>query len=94
MGGRFRVTRGYTTAALRDADVITCDPGDEWSDYETWEADSSEWLNIRIFTDLCCWCDNTATWRLSYRDENGNGDPACRDHMREYQSTYDLVRVW
>jgi hypothetical protein len=94
MGGRYRVTRGYQTEAMRDADVIVCSVGDSWSDYETWEANPAEWPNIRIFTDLCCWCDSVANWLLSYRDENRNGDPACAEHMREYQGTYDIVRMW
>jgi len=93
-GGRYRVTRGYETEAMRDADKIECLEGDFWSDYETWEGSPAEWPGIVIFTDLCCWCDQVATWLLSYRDENGNGDPACRTHMRMYQGTYDLVRRW
>ena len=90
--GRYRVTRGYPTEAMLIADKIEPVEGEFWSDYETWEADSSEWPHIKIYSDLCCWCDSPAFYRLNYRDENGNGDPACIAHMRQYQSTYDLVR--
>lgn len=92
--GRYRVTRGYPTEAMLISDKIDPCPGEEWSDYETWEANPAEWPNIQIFTDMCCWCDNAATWLLSYADENGKGDPACGTHMREYQGTYDRVNRW
>jgi hypothetical protein len=92
--GRYRVTRGYPTMALLDGDKIEPAPGDEWSDYETWEGSPAKWPGIQIFTDTCCWCDATAVWRLSFSDENRKGDPACREHMWEFQSSYDLVYRW
>lgn len=91
--GRYRVTRGYPTLALLEGDKIEPSGDDEWSDYETWEADSSEWPNITIYTNDCCWCDKTANWLLYYREDH-NGDDACGDHMREFQETYNYVRSW
>lgn len=92
--GRYRVTRGYPTQALLDGDDIQPAPGEEWSDYETWEGSPADWPTIQIFTDTCCWCDKTAVWVLRYVDENGKGDPACVDHMRQHQVTYDRVYRW
>jgi len=93
--GRYRVTRGYTTEALMLGDKIDPGPGESWSDYETWEGSPAEWPGIQIFSENCCWCDKTAMWRLIYTDDNGKGDPACGEHMRQCQISYDLVRrIW
>lgn len=48
--GRSRITRGFTTAEARDAYANGLHPceGDEWSDFETWEAPREEWPHIRI----------------------------------------------
>jgi len=48
--GRSRVSRGFHTATERDAFADSLHPvqGDEWSDYEEWEAPQEEWPHIRI----------------------------------------------
>jgi hypothetical protein len=48
--GRYRTTRGFATAAERDAFGASLHPiaGDEWSDYEEWEAPAEEWPHIQI----------------------------------------------
>lgn len=48
--GRSRMTRGFTSAATREewaSSIHPCD-GDEWSDYEEWEAPQSEWPHVRV----------------------------------------------
>ncbi len=48
--GRSRLSRGFATAAEREAFAATLAPcvGDEWSDYEEWEAPQEEWAHIPI----------------------------------------------
>jgi hypothetical protein len=48
--GRTRFTRGFTSAAAREdwASGVKPLPGDEWSDYEEWEAPQSEWAHVPI----------------------------------------------
>ena len=50
--GRSRMTRGFTTAEAREAWASQQHPieGDEWSDYEEWEAPQSEWPHVRILS--------------------------------------------
>jgi hypothetical protein len=48
--GRNRMTRGFTTAEAREAWASQQKPcqGEEWSDYEEWEAPQEEWPHVRI----------------------------------------------
>jgi hypothetical protein len=48
--GRTRMTRGFTSEATRTdwASTIHPLPGDEWSDYEEWEAPQSEWPHVKV----------------------------------------------
>jgi hypothetical protein len=48
--GRSRMSRGFTTAEAREEWASQQHPcyGDEWSDYEEWEAPQEEWSHIRI----------------------------------------------
>jgi hypothetical protein len=48
--GRYREARGFATAAAREVYAAALAPmeGDEWSDYEEWEAPAEEWPHIRI----------------------------------------------
>lgn len=48
--GRYRVARGFATAAEREAFASTLAPapGEGWSDYEEWEAPQDEWAHIPI----------------------------------------------
>jgi len=93
-GGRYRITRGYPTAALRTGDLLLPAPTETWSDHEFWEADHSEWSHIAIFDKKCCWCEATGCWTMVYLGENRWADVACPGHMREYGRNYDAVRVY
>jgi hypothetical protein len=48
--GRNRVSRGFTSAEARALYVAALTPceGEEWSDFEEWEAPQEEWAHIPI----------------------------------------------